>query len=382
MNDLNPSLDHWTVIFLIAAAHGFFLSWVLYFHRSGQPPANRVLAAIICLFSVSLTYYVAYWTGYVNLIHQAFGVILLFPLLYGPLFLFYFQRLSGRNFRPLDSLHFLPFMLVLLWYAPIYFGLGTTFLGQAITDVIYSRTAMLARVIVLNLHVLLYVAWLFVYLRRQQQASLSDDAFTLSKIRWMRQSAICFTGFALAFLSYYVLVHTIDFDVMYDYAISASMTIFIYTVGYLGYQQPELLRAFQDSTKQQEKYARSGLDAAQAERLQQRLIVLMENEKPYLDHQLKMDDLARAMDTSRHHLSQIINAQLGMTFSDFVNRYRVDATQRMLTDPGKQEEKIIAIAYDAGFNTKASFYNAFNKLAGTSPTEYRRRNRQQARQYS
>lgn len=374
MNDLDPSLDHWTVIFLIAAAHGFFLSWVIYFHRSEQPAANRILAAIICLYSVSLTYYVAYWTGYVNLIHQAFGIILLFPLLFGPLFLFYFQRLSGRNFCPQDSLHFLPFLLILLWYAPIHFGLDTAFLGQHITDLIYSRTAMLVRVILLNLHVLLYAAWLFVYLKKQQKFSLADDAFMLKKIRWMRQSALCFAGFALAFLSYYLLVHTINFDVMYDYAISASMTIFIYTVGYLGYRQPALLQAFRDSTQQGEKYVRSGLDTAQAERLRQRLLTLMEEERPYLDHQLRLDDLARALDTSRHHLSQIINAQLGVSFSDFVNRYRVAEAQQMLVDPAKEKEKIIAIAYDAGFNTKASFYNAFNKLAGTSPTDYRRRN--------
>ena len=382
MNDTAPSLDHWTIIFLIAAAHGFFLSWVIYFHRKGRPSANRILSAIMLLFAVSLVYYVSYWTGYVNLVHQAFGIILLFPLLFGPLFLFYFQRLNGRRFRARDGLHFVPFLLVLLWYAPIYFGLDTSFLGQEVTDIIYGRGAMLARVLILNLHVIFYAAWLFIYLRRQEQMNLPGDEVTIHKLRWMRKAAYCFLGFTLAFISYYVLVNTIDFKDSHDYAISAFMSIFIYTVGYMGYQQPELLLAYQHRRHGKEKYVRSGLDAGVAEEQAERLLTYMKTEQPFLEPDFKLDDLARSLDISRHHLSQIINEQLGMTFSDFVNRYRVDEARRRLADPEQQDEKIMNIAYDAGFNTKASFYNAFNKLTGESPSEYRRESLKKERQLS
>lgn len=371
MNPSAPSLDHWTIIFLFAAAQGLFLSWVIYFHTKGKRSANHLLAAIILLFAISLVYYVAYWTQYINYIHRAFGIVLLFPMLIGPLFLGYFHRLNGRNFEQKDWLHFLPFTLVFIWYAPIYFNMETSALSQSVTHVLYSRESMLFRVILLNVHVVAYCFYLFLYLRKQHRHSLEGDELTYRKLKWMRKSAYCYLGFSLSFLSYYLLVHTIDFNIMYDYAISASMAIFIYTVGYMGYRQPEIMAGYY-AAETGEKYAKSGLNAQEAEAYTAHLLQYMKQEQPYLSPEFKLDDLAGALQISRHHLSQIINEQIGLSFSDFVNRYRVEESQRLLTNADYQDVKILAVAFDAGFNTKASFYNAFKKATGTSPTEYRK----------
>lgn len=368
MNALAPSLDHWTIIFLFAAAHGLFLAWIIYFHKQGRQAANRVLAAIVLLFAISLVYYVAYWTNYVNLIHRAFGIVLLFPMLIGPLFLIYFHHLR-QAFSPKDWLHFLPFVAVFLWYAPIYFNIDTSFLSQRITHTIYSRQAMLLRVILINLHVSAYGICLLYYLNKQK-AALIDGPVAARKLQWMQKMAYCYLGFALSFVSYYALVHSIDFHVMYDYAISASMTVFIYTVGYMGYREPEMLEAYAEA--QAEKYANSGLSEAEAKVCTHRLLEYMEREQPYLSAELKLDTLAGALQMSRHHLSQIINERLGTSFSDFINQYRVQQAQRLLSDEAYQDVKILAIAFDAGFSTKASFYNAFKKATGTSPATYRK----------
>ncbi|MEK6476277.1 helix-turn-helix domain-containing protein [Catalinimonas sp. 4WD22] len=370
MNPSVPSLDHWTIIFLFAAAQGLFLSWVIYFHKKGKRSANHLLSAIVLLFAISLVYYVAYWTQYINYIHRAFGIVLLFPMLIGPLFLGYFHRLNGKAFERKDWLHYLPFTLVFVWYAPIYFNVETSALSQSVTNVLYSRQAMLFRVVSLNVHVVAYCVYLFIYLRIQQQLSLEGDDFTSKKLKWMHKSAYCYLGFSLSFVSYYLLVHTIDFNIMYDYAISASMTIFIYTVGYMGYCQPEIMAGYAEETG--EKYAKSGLNAQEAEAYTAHLLQYMKQEQAYLSPELKLDDLAGALQISRHHLSQIINEQIGLSFSDFINRYRVEEAQRLLADADYQDVKILAVAFDAGFNTKASFYNAFKKTTGTSPTEFRK----------
>lgn len=369
MNPSAPSLDHWTIIFLFAAAQGLFLSWVIYFHKKGKQSANHLLSAIILLFAISLVYYVAYWTQYINYIHRAFGIVLLFPMLIGPLFLGYFHQLNGRTFEQKDWLHYLPFTLVFVWYAPIYFNIETSALSRSVTNALYSRESMLLRVILLNVHVVAYCVYLFRYLRKQQQLSLEGDDLTYSKLKWMRKSAYCYLGFSLSFVSYYLLVHTIDFNIMYDYAISASMTIFIYTVGYMGYRQPEMMAGYAEETG---KYAKSGLNAQKAEAYTAHLLQYMKNEQPYLSPEFKLGDLAGALQISRHHLSQIINERIGLSFSDFVNRYRVEEAQRLLASADYQDVKILAVAFDAGFNTKASFYNAFKKATGISPSEYRK----------
>ena len=98
----------------------------------------------------------------------------------------------------------------------------------------------------------------------------------------------------------------------------------------------------------------------------------MDNEKPYLDPDLRLKGLADQLETTTHHLSQVINEQLNKSFSDFINSYRVETAQSMLQDPKNKDLYIINIAYASGFNNKTSFNKAFKEVAGCSPSEYRK----------
>jgi AraC-like DNA-binding protein len=69
----------------------------------------------------------------------------------------------------------------------------------------------------------------------------------------------------------------------------------------------------------------------------------------------------------------VINTQFNQNFFDFVNTYRVEQAKRDLMDSKKRELKILAVAYDAGFNSKTSFNTLFKKHTGLSPSEYRER---------
>ncbi|MEO0332935.1 MAG: helix-turn-helix domain-containing protein, partial [Bacteroidota bacterium] len=119
------------------------------------------------------------------------------------------------------------------------------------------------------------------------------------------------------------------------------------------------------------KYAKSGLSSAEAAFHLKNITRYMEEKQPFLDCELRMEDLAHQLNLSKHTFSQIINERLQQNFSDFINHYRVKEAQRLLGESHNQDEKIISIAYDAGFRNKASFYNAFKKHTGISPTEYR-----------
>lgn len=118
------------------------------------------------------------------------------------------------------------------------------------------------------------------------------------------------------------------------------------------------------------KYAKSGLDAAATDQLLARLLDYMEQQKPYLEPELTIYALAAALDTNRHHLSQVINERQGMSFFDFVNGYRVRAVQAMLASPAVQQQSILGIAYDCGFNSKATFNSSFKKHTGMTPSSY------------
>ena len=58
-------------------------------------------------------------------------------------------------------------------------------------------------------------------------------------------------------------------------------------------------------------------------------------------------------------------------FFDYVNNYRVEEFKKLVNDPAKKDDKLIFLAYDAGFNSKSTFNTAFKKFTGQTPSDYR-----------
>lgn len=95
----------------------------------------------------------------------------------------------------------------------------------------------------------------------------------------------------------------------------------------------------------------------------------MENNKPYLMADFQIVDLATAVDIPVHHCSFIVNNHIGKNFRDWINGYRV--SHFMEQYPLKSEKMTIeAIAYESGFKSLGTFYNAFKKETGLMPKAY------------
>lgn len=130
---------------------------------------------------------------------------------------------------------------------------------------------------------------------------------------------------------------------------------------------------FQDlPVETKEKYANSSLKAETTNELWTSIESVMETEKLYRNPKLRLNDLAEKVDSSIHHVSQIINQKLDISFSDFVNHYRVKEAQALLVSPRAEEITIFAIALEVGFNSKTAFYNSFKKITGKTPSAYKK----------
>jgi AraC-like DNA-binding protein len=68
----------------------------------------------------------------------------------------------------------------------------------------------------------------------------------------------------------------------------------------------------------------------------------------------------------------VLNAQLTLSFYDFVNGYRVREVQQRLVGPDGARYTYLALALEAGFASKSTFNAAFKKLTGVTPSDYRR----------
>jgi AraC-like DNA-binding protein len=99
----------------------------------------------------------------------------------------------------------------------------------------------------------------------------------------------------------------------------------------------------------------------------------MERDRPYLNENLNLADLATRLKVSRAHLSQVVNAGLGSNFSDFLSRYRVEEAERLFADPDLQHLTIEAIGYEVGFRSRSAFHSAFKRARGETPARARQR---------
>jgi len=101
---------------------------------------------------------------------------------------------------------------------------------------------------------------------------------------------------------------------------------------------------------------------------------IMKSGQPWVNCDLNIQDLAKQLNTSVHKLSRVINEHFGKNFFDYINSYRLAAVKKMLGNPVNNDQKIMAIAYDCGFNSKSAFYAIFRKNTGMSPIEFRMKN--------
>jgi transcriptional regulator GlxA family with amidase domain len=152
------------------------------------------------------------------------------------------------------------------------------------------------------------------------------------------------------------------------------MTICSYTVGFRAFREPRILQpsAQEQIDKQKRKYERSGLTEGAAAELAKSLMSALRDDKVFLDNDLKLPALAEKLNTTTHHLSQVINDELETSFAKLLRDFRVVAAQEMMDDPEHSETPAIQIAYAVGFNNKTSFSNAFKESTGFTPSEYRK----------
>ncbi len=127
------------------------------------------------------------------------------------------------------------------------------------------------------------------------------------------------------------------------------------------------------SRKRLEKYRTSALHPEIVEEVVPKLLRLMEEEKLFLDPDLTLRDLSQRLRIHYNHLSRIINERFGLSYNDFINRYRIEEAKQKLADEGQRASTILDILLSAGFYSKSVFNTAFKKFTGMTPSEYRKR---------
>jgi AraC-like DNA-binding protein/ketosteroid isomerase-like protein len=124
------------------------------------------------------------------------------------------------------------------------------------------------------------------------------------------------------------------------------------------------------------KYRKSGMRKEQLETCKRHLLMLMEEERLYLDADLTLPALAHRMNCSVNHLSQVINSEFRLSFYEYLNHYRIEAAKALLTGESMHGHPIGQVAERVGFRSSSAFYAAFRRSCRQTPSEYQRLHRE------
>lgn len=381
-----------TVILLLGATQGLFLTLLLLTKPVNQK-ANKMLALLIISYSAFIVETAVSGTAFAQEHPHILGLMAGVVFLNGPFHYLYALALINprASFSGKRLCHFIPFVAFYLYFLfPFYLKSGAEKIAfiQSVEQNGLTPALMFFSWGVL-IQGLIYMSVTFRLLQRHAQA-IKNTFSSVEKInlRWLKiitslTLVIWVLGVIIEFLQMYGLNTPVQATV------PISIAILIYVMGYMGFRQPEIFASIADlqpetlpheaealsdeaASDDAKKYERSGLTQEMAQKLHDKLIDLMETQKPFTDSTLKLNHLAQMVATTPNYLSQVINAERQQNFYDFVNWYRIEEAKKMIQDPSQAKTTLLAIAYEVGFNSKSAFNTAFKKHAEMTPSQFRK----------
>ncbi|MCF6440507.1 helix-turn-helix domain-containing protein [Pseudoalteromonas luteoviolacea] len=147
-----------------------------------------------------------------------------------------------------------------------------------------------------------------------------------------------------------------------------------YTIGILCFLLPlylslTLLISKLNRAKPQ-KYASKKISQVKATPILNALEKLMTEDELYKCPNLSLSQVADKLHISVPHLSQILNDNLGISFTSYINHHRIQLAKNLLIEHKKMSLKQISAL--CGYNNQSTFYLAFKKFTSTTPAKYRK----------
>ena len=120
------------------------------------------------------------------------------------------------------------------------------------------------------------------------------------------------------------------------------------------------------------KYRKSSLTETNKRKILDSIILELETRQYYMDNLASLSELAKKIGESPHHVSQVMNEKLNKSFFELLALYRIDEAKKILSGDKKGKITVEEISEMVGYNSKTAFNNAFKRLSGKTPSEFRK----------
>lgn len=383
---ISTHITVWHIMLLLGIFIGILLLFFLIHITKGL---KRYAALILFVSLVIVELFIRFMSDSKLIIHYPHLIYITEPfnMLYGLSIYWYARKpaLPNLQFTKKDIFFSLPFILSLLAYLPFY--MSTTAIKLAdfkqyggpkedihdnIWEWIFEVSINVTFLLMANNQLKLFITNI-----KEQFSDIKKYSLELTQL--LIQACLVLYGVELisVYLTYWgVPFYANLFNLFYLLKVSL-----LFLIGYDAINSNKHIRHLQKEWIQTNsmveldgqiiKYRKSPLNDINREQIKIQLINYMQIQQPYLQPQIRIKDLADAMDLPSHHISQVINESFQQNFYEFINTYRIQKAIELLQDERHQHYTYTAIGYEAGFNSKSTFYTAFKKHTGSTPAKYK-----------
>lgn len=367
------ALNLWSLLLIASASQCIFL--IVYFFS--KPAKNKIatrlligLLGVILLMNVGNFWYAArLYLEYPYLAGFARG----FTLLIGPIVYLYARSIIQPNFRlkAKDSLHFLGygFALTMIMFRPVQQSIeqNIQMISTFLMDGLPATPWVIFRFVFYALFMITYLL-LSIYVLKQAQQKMPDkyQVSNLSRVKWL-QKMNYFIVVIVVVILYGIIDATITgyYNISTNYLLTLVYSALVYTISFHSIKiNQEINPDFKT------KYQPAAKTLTQSETIKEQMTAYLTNKKPFKDASFKQADLANALNLPPHQLTAFLSQEMGTSYSQLINQYRIEEFIRLNEDKAFDHLSIFGKAQEVGFKSKSSFYEAFKKIKGSSPSEY------------
>lgn len=300
-----------------------------------------------------------------------------------PIFYLYVLSVSYSDFKlkPKYLLHAVPFLIVNAVLIPRFYAVD----DASKLDFIINRRSMIELQfihVLIHVQIIVYFAAIFMLLKRAKKLYLENNAGThINSYNWLFQFATL-----LSILYVVAIVKNIfkfseypDISEWIKAGIMVMQPFIICWYLFKALNNPDLfrnidskLKLVKDIVSEEKVNAPTAVTEKEYSEELLKLQQYMNEEKPFLNPSLTIQDVSNDIQIPVRDLSLLINHKLEQHFYDFINAYRIENAKNILKDVAKSKVTILEILYEVGFNSKSSFNTAFKKHTGFTPTDFRK----------
>jgi len=367
------------IVLLVCIIQGTIMGIRIFFKKEGNQIANRFLGLFVACISLELTHLFFSLAGIFGQNPDLYMMPIYSSFAFGPLLYWYVHSLTKPDI-PFSwrkhGWHFIPVLIQFIFYCILGASSYETknwFWGEYHSSYTYPFEN--------NFKMVSFFAYLIaaLWMVRQYQQQIKETYASLDKVtlQWLyRLLIILFIVYVINYAESHIHEY---FDYHPFHVANWLPAVTVYWLGWTVLMRNPLERA--ELLPQEEVIIDTKSAAIESVKLLDEttlhstakdLTEKMETEKWYLNPTLKLSDLSKEMNLPVKTLSYVINTGIGKSFYDFVNNYRVEEFQKRIQQEDHAHLSLLGVAYDCGFNSKATFNRIFKKFTGVSPSVYQR----------